>query len=156
MIVMLRPEATDRFFQELAQGRGQPPSEHQAIIQSMQDGMGEGVLAPERLLAEIRLLSGADLVTPVPATAEAAAQTAKTLHARWTTIYTLRQAPLDCAGIKLVHRGSHIFAAQADMPANPDEFMQRIDQLIRTNDFNLTPEDRAAHQRAVEALRHKP
>ncbi len=156
MVVMLRPEATATFFQDLAQGRGQPASEHQAIIQAMRDGMGEGVLAPERLLAEIRLLSGADLVTPMPATAEAAAQAAKTLHARWTTIYTLRTAPLDCAGIKLVHTGSQIFAAQADMPANPDEFMQRIDQLMRTNDFNLTPEDRAAHQRAVEALKHKP
>jgi RNA polymerase sigma factor (sigma-70 family) len=156
MIVMLRPEATDRFFQELAQRRGQPPSEHAAIIQSMQDGMSEGVLAPERLLAEIRLLSGANLVTPMPATAEAAAQAAKTLHARWTTIYTLRKAPLDCAGIKLVHRGSQLFAAQTKPPANPEEFMKGIDALMRTNGFNLTPEDRAAHQRAVEALKHKP
>jgi hypothetical protein len=153
MTVMLGREATTRFIQMRQQGG--PPMELEAIWQSMRDGEGEGVLAPERLLAETRLLFRAGLVTPMPATAEAAAQTAKTVHARWTTIYTLRKSPLDGAGIKLVHNGSQVLAAQASLPADPAELHKRIMERMLKNDFNLTAEDREAHQRAVEAWKHK-
>jgi hypothetical protein len=158
MTVVLGREAADRFRQTRQPGR--PPMEMETIRQSMRDGVGEGALAPERLLAETRLLAGANLVTPMPPTAEAAAHAAKTLHARWTTIYTLRKAPLDGAGIKLIHSGSQTLAAQAPLPDDPAELQEalhkRIMERALTNGFNLTPEDREAHRRAVDALKHKP
>ena len=117
----------------------------------MKDGEAEGVLAPERLLAENRLMPKMEAPTPVPANAETAARLAKAARAHWATIYTLRKSPLAGAGIKLVHTGMETMYGQVNRPATPSAMMQGM----QTNRFNLTPEDRAAHARAVEALKKK-
>ncbi len=161
MIVTLGPEATAKLaqgagggMQDGASGEGnQPPIRGplHTIIQAMKDGEAEGVLAPERLLAENRLLLKMEAATPVPANAETAARLAKAARAHWATIYTLRKSPLAGAGIKLVHTGMETMYGQANRPSTASAMMQ----AMQTNRFNLTPEDRAAHARAVEALKKK-
>jgi RNA polymerase sigma factor (sigma-70 family) len=161
MVVMLGPEASAK----MAQGAGggmqhggsgegdQPPmgGPFGTIIQAMKEGEAEGVLAPERLLAESRLVVKMKAATSVSANAETAARLAKAAHAHWAIIYTLRKSPLAGAGIKLVHTGMETMYGQANRPVSPSAMMQGM----QTNRFNLTPEDRAAHARAVEALKKK-
>jgi len=127
-------------------------TEESAIIQqAMNEGSADGVLAPERLLAETRLASGIDLTTPAPATAETAERTAKTAHARWATIFTLRKSPLEGAGIKLIHTGMENLYWGTQTNRTFDQFVQGS----LTNRFNLSPEGRAAHHRAVEAYKNR-
>lgn len=154
MVVMLGPEASA----EMAQGTGggsregnQPPmgGPFGTITEAMKQGEADGVLVPERLLAEERLVMKMGGATPVPAKAETAARLAKAARAHWTTIYTLRKSPLAGAGIKLVHTGMETMYRQANRPATASTMMQGM----QTNRFNLTPEDRAAHARAVKALK---
>src|SRR5262249_31763981 len=121
----------------------------ETIRQAMDNGIADGVLAPERLLAPTRLAPAMHPATPVPATPENAARLAKAAHAHWTTIYTLRKCPLEGAGIKLIHTGMEAMYGQDKPPANPEALLSGI----QTNRFNLSPEDRAAHQRAVDALK---
>lgn len=122
------------------------------IQQAMKDGVAEGVLAPERLLAEDLLAARIGGATPVPATPEAAAQAAKAAHAKWTTIYTLRKSPMDGVGIKLVHAGQKLPLSQFGTNRfSPDNLMQMVEQ----HHYNLSPEERAAHERAVQALKQK-
>ena len=126
-------------------------TEECAIIrQAMNEGMADGVLAPERLLAEARLTPKINEAPPLPATAEAADRIAKAVHARWTTIYTLRKSPLDGAGVKLAHTGMQTMYG----PTNLTDFGDFI-QWAQTNRFNLTPDERLAHDRAVQALKQK-
>ena len=84
----------------------------------MEAGEADGVLAPERLLGQNRLVPSMGAAPPVPANAETAARLAKAAHARWTTIYTLRKSPLPDAGIKLIHAGMEKMYAQPDPPTN--------------------------------------
>ncbi len=127
-------------------------TEESAVIRAaMREGVLEGVLAPERLLAETRLASSIDPEIPSPATPETADRYAKAARARWATIYTLRKSPLEGAGIKLLHSG---------MGNNPwgQKTNQSFDEFIQstlTNRFNLNPEARAAHDRAVEAFKNR-
>lgn len=156
MMVVLGPEADPQWSPGPAQsglGRFQL-SEHppqggpfKIISTAMNDGVADGVLAPERLLAPSRLVPAMNPLTPVAATAESAARLAKAAHARWTTIYTLRKSPLEGAGIKLVHAGMETMYGPDKLPASPDAMAAGL----QANRFNLSPEDRAAHQRAVEA-----
>jgi len=85
--------------------------------------------------------------TPVPANAETAAKLANAARAHSATIYTLRKSPLAGAGIKLVHTGMETMYGQVNGSATASAMMQGM----QTNRFNLTPEDRAAHARAVDA-----
>jgi hypothetical protein len=158
MLVMLGPEASAEFAQAPDQGgprhvilTGPPPDSGASKIvrQAMADGVVEGVLAPERLLAVTRLVPTMNPATPVPATPEDAARLAKAAYARWTTIYTLRKSPLDRAGIKLIHTGMESMYGPPNLPSNPGNMVGSL----QSNRFNLSPEDRAAHQRAVEALK---
>ena len=164
MTVVLGPEASAKWSQDMAKGlpngregglvlAGPPPGgPFQVISQAMSDGVADGVLAPERLLAENRLASGLNVTLPLPATAESAARIAKAAHAHWTTIYTLRKSPVPGAGIKLVHAGMESMYGPAHVPLGPPGgFMQGI----ASNRFNLSPEDRAAHDRAVAAFKQR-
>jgi RNA polymerase sigma factor (sigma-70 family) len=124
--------------------------ESATLQQAMNEGVVDGVLAPERLLAEARLVSRIGQTTPVPPTAEAADQIAKATRAHWVTIYTLRKSPLDGAGIKLVHTGMESMYWPTQTNGSFAEFVQGS----LTNRFNLGPEDRAAHARAVQAFKN--
>jgi hypothetical protein len=117
----------------------------------MREGVADGVLAPERLLAEVGLLPRLQLVLPMPANAETAARLAKESRAHWTTIYTLRKSPFEGAGIKLIHTGMEKMYAPTPQPGDPVTLFNQV----QSERFNLTPEDRAAHQRAVDALKQK-
>ena len=131
---------------------GPPPgSPFQIIRDAIRDGVNEGVLAPERLLAPSQLISKMALATPLPATAESAERIAKLAHARWTIIYTLRKSPISGAGIKLVHAGMPNYAPPAGMSPGHEDMMQNL----QANRFNLSPEDRAAHERAVQAYKNQ-
>lgn len=156
MLVVPGPDADPQLVPpSLSAGPGQvqlagPPPKGPAfnlISQAMNSGVANGVLAPERLLAESRLLPEMHPDTPVPATAEAAARLAKAAHAHWTTIYTLRKSPISGTGIKLVHAGMESMYGPGNRPGSPDALASEL----QSNRFNLSPEDRAAHQRAVEA-----
>jgi hypothetical protein len=156
MRVMLGPEASAQYYRELVNGVAQRgPSLRDAVTrtirQAMSEGTADGVLAPERLLAEGRLMPGITSTLPLPATAETASTVAKSAHAHWTTIYTLRKSPVPDAGIRLVH-------ASADSPfggPNTDFNPATISAQMESNRFSLTPEDREAHRRAVEALKRQ-
>ena len=121
------------------------------LQQAMNEGVAEGVLAPERLLADTSLISRIDVVTPVPATAETAERLAKSAHAHWATVYTLRKSPLDGAGIKLIHTGMENMYFRTQRNPSFAEFIQSS----LTNRFNLDPEARAAHDRAVQAFKNR-
>jgi hypothetical protein len=123
-----------------------------SIERAMKEGEAEGVLAPERLLAEDQLASRVGRATPVPATPEAAAQAAEAAHAKWTTIYTLRKSPVDNVGIKLVHAGQKMASSQT----LTNRFSQdMLFQFMEQRSYNLSPVERAAHERAVQALKQK-
>jgi RNA polymerase sigma factor (sigma-70 family) len=153
MIVVLDPEASAKLFQERAEDGSRHPSGavSQSIYKAMREDVADGVLAPERLLARIQLASRLNASTPLPATAETAARLAKEAHAHWTTIYTLRRAPIEHVGIKLVHTGMGAMYAPTNSPAHA----LPLADPTQGNRFNLTPDDRAAHQRAVEAFKQK-
>jgi len=127
-------------------------TEESAIIQqAMNQGVADGVLAPERLLAETGLTSKLDLAAPAPATAETAERVAKAAHAHWTTIYTLRKSPVEGAGIKLMHAGIKNIHVGPQANATFDQFIKSS----LTNRFSLSPDARAAHDRAVQAFKNK-
>ena len=117
----------------------------------MNQGVADGILAPERLLAETGLTSTIDLVIPAAPTAETADRFAKAAHARRATIYTLRKSPLAGAGIKLVHSGTENLSSGRQTNTSFDAFIQST----LTNRFNLNPDARAAHDRAVEAFKNQ-
>lgn len=125
----------------------------EVIGQAMRDGVADGVLAPERLLSEVPLALKLRVSAPMPANADTAARLAKQAHAHWTTIYTLRKSPVEGAGIKLVHTGMEKMYAPPPgaLPGDPAAMLGQM----QSQRFNLSPEDRAAHQRAVEALKQK-
>jgi RNA polymerase sigma factor (sigma-70 family) len=166
MIVVLSPEAAAKMAPDKgaivqAGDTGAPGPRRfggafEVIGQAMKEGVADGVLAPERLLAETRLVSGTQLVTPMPANSDAAARLAKQTHAHWTTIYTLRKSPLEGAGIKLAHTGMEKMYPPPGPPpgALSGDPTSMVGQM-QSQRFTLTPEDRAAHQRAVEALKQK-
>jgi hypothetical protein len=121
------------------------------IQQAMSEGTADGVLAPERLLAENRLMPEITSTLPLPATTETAAEVAKSAHAHWTTIYTLRKSPVPDVGIRLVHASAESPSGQPKTEFNPAKMIGQME----SNRFSLTPEDREAHQRAVEALKRQ-
>jgi hypothetical protein len=161
MTVVLGPEASAKLAAEkaaiaLGSESGEPTrppmdGRFEVISQAMREGVADGVLAPERLLAEVGLLPRLQLVLPMPANAETAARLAKESRAHWTTIYTLRKSPFEGAGIKLIHTGMEKMYAPTPQPGDPVTLFNQV----QSERFNLTPEDRAAHQRAVDALKQK-
>jgi RNA polymerase sigma factor (sigma-70 family) len=162
MVVVVRGDAAVRWRKNVQDNmarkrQGDPDvrvfdTEESAIIrQAMNQGVAEGVLAPERLLAETGLTSKLDLATPAPATAETAERVAKAAHAHWTTIYTLRKSPVEGAGIKLRHAGIENLYVRPQANMTFDDFIKSS----LTNRFSLSPEDRAAHDRAVQAFKNK-
>jgi RNA polymerase sigma factor (sigma-70 family) len=124
------------------------------VEQAMRNGITEGVLVPERILAETALAAKLNLRSPASATPETAAQIAKTIHASWTTIYTLRKSPIEGAGIKLIHTGrrSVYYGDEIDTSSPSSEKMRKSAEEARTS---LTSQERAAHERAVQALKQK-
>ena len=128
---------------------GPPPDGLAAklVRQAMSDGVADGVLAPERLLAQTRLIPAMNPDTPVAPTPETAARLSKAAHAKWTTIYTLRKSPIKGAGIKLVHSGMENMYGPDKLAPNPAGLANGLE----SNRFSLSPQDRDAHQRAVEA-----
>lgn len=166
MQVVLGPEASAKLAAErnaMAQaGEASAPGPRpfggafQVIGQAMREGMADGVLAPERLLTETSLTSRMQFVAPVAANADTAARLAKQAHAHWTTIYTLRKSPLEGAGIKLVHTGMEkMYAPDGPPPGALAGDPAAMLGQMQNQRFTLTPEDKAAHQRAVEALKKK-
>ena len=105
----------------------------------MKDGEADGVLVPERLLAEIPLIPRIKPTGPVHATAAEAERIAKQANAHWTTIYTLHKSPVPGAGVRLIHQGMETVYGPAKEPGR----------------FDLTPDDRDAHDRAVDAWKQK-
>jgi hypothetical protein len=58
---------------------------------------------------------------------------------------------LEGAGIKLIHAGMEDMYGPRELPPGPGGLMGGM----QSNRFNLSPEDRAAHQRAVAALKNQ-
>jgi RNA polymerase sigma factor (sigma-70 family) len=171
MVVMLDREAsakqnqrTRQWFRQnreaLQSGKAaaQPPDIEirTTVQQAMNDGVADGVLAPERLLADMQIVPKIHSASPVPATPETAEQMAKAVHARWTTVYTLRKSPVEGAGIKLIHQGmltvygssTNSFLGQSP---SPETMLKKAQQTSTT----LTSEERVAHDRAVKAAKQK-
>lgn len=144
MVVDLAAEASADWLQKKRSGmqQGNPmddSDERKTVSQAMKEGEADGVLVPERLLAELSLLPRIHSTAPVPASPEEAARIAKLANAHWATIYTLRKSPLPGAGIRLIHRGMETIYGPPERPVR----------------FELTPDDRDAHDRAVEAWKQK-
>jgi hypothetical protein len=66
------------------------------------------------------------------------------------TLYTLRKSPLDGAGIKLVHNGVEAAYVLTNVMSQTE-----VMDGVAKHRFDLTPEERAAHEKAVEALKRK-
>jgi len=129
------------------------PDLRATVQQTMAAGITEGVLIPERILAETALAAKLNTHLPASATPETAAQIAKTVHAGWTTIYTLRKSPIEGAGVKLIHNGRRSFYGD-DMDPSRDTLEMSLKRAERER-VSLTSEERAAHERAVHALKQK-
>lgn len=132
-------------------GQGPQGGPFRVIRDAMANGVADGVLAPERLLAPSQLISKMALATPLPANSEMAERIANLAHAHWKVIYTLRKSPIADAGIKLVHAGMKGYGPPDGMKFGHGE----LPQDIQSNRYNLTPEDRAAHERAVQAYKNQ-
>ena len=127
-----------------------------AIKQAMQDGMADGVLVPERLLAEQQIASRINLTLPQAAAPEIAAEVAKTAHARWITIYTLRKAPLEGAGIKLIHEGRRtVYGQSFTNQLSPGGILDRAMDNADQRSSNLTADELRAHENAVLEFKQK-
>jgi RNA polymerase sigma factor (sigma-70 family) len=122
------------------------PGPQQLIDQAIEAGTNDGVLAPERMLAEIQMLPMLDN-GPVPATPEKAQELAKKARASWAVIYTLRQSPVEHLGLTLFHLGEPAPPVATNAAQRVQE--REIEQLI------LTPEQRAAHARTFAALKQQ-
>jgi len=136
------------------QGAAQPPDMElrTAVDQAMKDGSADGVLAPERLLADMEIVPKINSASPAPATREVAEQLAKVAHANWTTIYTLRKSPVEGAGIKLIHAGQQaVYSDSGTNSFSPDAILKRTQE----RHLNLSPDETAAHERAAEGLKKK-
>ena len=116
------------------------------IAQAVRAGTNDGVLAPERMLAEIELLPRIDEDMPVAATTEKAEQIAKKAHASWAIIYTLRQSPWADHGITLLHQGDPV-------PLVATSFAQSMQQVQIENLTTLTPEQRVLHAQTLANLK---
>ena len=146
--------AAEKAVSESKLKRGDP---QEVIRQAVRDGTNDGVLAPERMLADLQLLPRIKAAVPVAATPEKAAQLAKQAHASWATIYTLRQSPLAQFGITLVHRGEPDPNPPSSSPfqrrvTNATQLAQRIQQE-ETMGLTLTPELRARRNEALAKLK---
>ena len=146
--------AAEKAVSESRLKRGEP---QEVIRQAVRNGTNDGVLAPERMLADLQLLTRIKAAVPVAATPEKAAQLAKQAHASWATIYTLRQSPLARFGITLVHRGEPDPNPPSSSPfqgrvTNATQVAQRIQQQ-ETMSLTLTPELRARRNEALAKLK---
>jgi hypothetical protein len=133
-------------FKDAFQNINSTPSPQQRIEQAIEAGTNDGVLAPERMLAEIQMVPKFDN-GPVPATPDEAEQLAKKAHASWAIIYTLRQSPVEHLGLTLFHLGE----PAPPIATNSAQAMQQR-QIER---LTLTPEQRAAHARTFAALKQQ-
>ena len=144
MMVHLSPERSEKWMQGMHFDRppgadAQDSEESQILNKAMKEGEAEGVLVPERLLAENALAPKISVASPVEATAENAAAIAKQAGASWVRIFTLRKSPLDGCGIVLIHAGME------DAYSHPKAGGR----------FDLSPDDRDAHEAAVAAYLQK-
>jgi RNA polymerase sigma factor (sigma-70 family) len=119
--------------------RGDPA---EVINQAVLDGTNDGVLAPERMLADIQLLPRIDEAMTVAATSEKAELVAKKARASWATIYTLRQSPVPHVGVTLVHQGEPVPPPIFFRPSGDTNFAQR-EQQRQIESLTLTPDQRA-------------
>ena len=140
--------AAEKALSEARLKRGDPAA---VIKQAVRDGTNDGVLAPERMLADMQLLPRIDERLPVAATPEKAEQIAKKARASWATIYTLRQSPLAHIGITLVHLDEAVPPSPFPPPGDTN-IAQRIQQQ-QIQSLTLTPEQRALHAQALANLK---
>ncbi len=118
----------------------------QAIDQSRTDGAADGILAPERLLADVQVVPRFAGATALTATRDCAARLARDSHALWTIIYTLRRSPIQNVGFKLVHRDLPHTGPEAAVPSS--EYMNL--GSAESNRFELNADEIAAHNQAVK------
>jgi RNA polymerase sigma factor (sigma-70 family) len=134
--------------------RGDP---REVVNQALRDGTNEGVLVPERTLAEIQLLPRIDDPIPVAATPDEADLLAKKARASWATIYTLRRSPVAPIGVSLVHQGEPV--PPSPFPGRSTNAAERLRQLAEqmqqqeTDHLTLTPEQRALHAQTLGNLK---
>ncbi len=146
--------AAEKAVSESRLKRGDP---QEVIRQAVRNGTNDGVLAPERMLADLQSLPRIEAAVPVAATPEKAAQLAKQAHASWATIYTLRQSPLAQFGITLVHRGEPDPNPPSSSPiwgrvTNATQVAQEIQQQD-TMSLTLTSDQRALRNQALAKLK---
>jgi RNA polymerase sigma factor (sigma-70 family) len=146
--------AAEKAVSESRLKRGDP---QEVIRQAVRNGTNDGILAPERMLADLQLQPRIEATVPVAATPEKAAQLAKQAHASWATIYTLRQSPLAQFGITLVHRGEPDpnppdFSPFRGRVTNATQVAQQIQQE-ETMHLTLTSDQRALRKQALAKLR---
>jgi hypothetical protein len=140
--------AAEKSLSEARLKRGDPAA---VISQAVSTGTNDGVLAPERMLADLQLLSRIDERIPLAATPENAEQIAKKARAAWAIIYTLRQSPLAHTGITLVHLDEAVPPSPFPPPGDTN-FALRIQQQ-QIQSLTLTPEQRALHAQALANLK---
>ncbi len=141
VMVDLGPDATGKWMDERNAGvEDDDLAETKVIDKAMADGEAEGALIPERLLAESDLVAKIHPKSPEEATPENAARIAKEIGAHWSKIYALRQSPLEGAGMRLNHR------EKEDQVAMPPR---------RPGMFEMNPDERDAHEQAVEAYKRQ-
>jgi RNA polymerase sigma factor (sigma-70 family) len=141
-------EAADKAMSEARLKRGDP---HEVIKQAVSAGTNDGVLAPERMLADMQLLPRIDERIFVAATAEKAEQIAKKTRASWAIIYTLRQSPLPHTGITLVHLDEAVPPSPLPRPVDTNVAPRLQQQEIQS--MTLTPEQRALHAQTLASLK---
>ncbi len=128
--------------------RGDPM---EVIQQAVYDGTNEGVLAPERLLADLQVLPRIDEDIPLTATPEKAEQVARKARASWAIINTLRQSPLTHLGVSLVHHGEPV--PPLVFPPTADTNFAQREQQRQIESLTLTPDQSALLARRLGQLK---
>lgn len=151
------PNADSQGGAEELQASKEAQLDRTVVNEAVRNGTNDGVLSPERMLAEVQLLPQIDEARPVAATPETAEQIAKKAHVLWTTIYTLRQSPLTNIGVTLLHFGELPPPSPFRGPAtNVPERMQQLAEEMQQQEIRaltLTPEQHALHNQTVADLK---
>ena len=146
-----KQKAKDDAYRALLEARQKPTpqspqgSPDKVLGEALRAGTNDGVLAPERMLAELQLLPRIDEAIPVEATPGKAEQIARKASASWAIIYTLRQSPLNDRGITLAHLGD------PDPPVETNA--AKIRQQAEIKQLTLTPEQLALHAQTLAKLK---
>lgn len=118
----------------------------QSLARTLAQGMNQGAIAPERLLTQASIAERIPTLAGLKADRETAARLANETHSAWTVIYTMHRSPVPGVGLEFGRRRGGVSGAGLLSARWGGAASGGMDSVR----FGLTPEEKAAHDRAVK------